>query len=95
MAETLLKRLRNSQFLKDIWTNLVSNAIWKLLAILATPILIWFGFSKGGLGDGPNNGTTTVTQTVPAPSDKTSPAQTVRHLPLPSLSAVNLNKIVP
>ena len=70
MAETLLKRLRNSQFLKDIWTNLVSNAIWKLLAILATPILIWFGFSKGGLGDGPNNGTTTVTQTVPAPSDK-------------------------
>ena len=74
MAETLLKRLRNSQFLKDIWTNLVSNAIWKLLAILATPILIWFGFSKGGLGDGPNNGATTVTQTVPAPSDKKEPS---------------------
>jgi len=70
MAESLLKRLRNSQFLKDIWTNLVSNAIWKLLAVLATSILIWLGFSKGGLGDGPNNGTTTVTQTVPTPSHK-------------------------
>ena len=74
MDKSKIKKRLNSPWISGIGSGLVVNIFWKLGASLFLALLALSNCFKDAPHDNPNNGTSTVTQTVPSPSGKNEPS---------------------